>query len=186
VVLEVMGDLGDMYTILIDQGFQDRMKRYKDIQLIVKDTPQWEPTVAANVLDDQLTARKDIDIIFLHADFRLTAMAPVLESHGYKKGDIKAIGTDGSPTGLDLVRDGWMQVNIAVPMVQQVWGLFEFLDDIQAKKPIKAGTYNVKGIESEIINEKWGPTLYLPGEIITKANVENPDLWGNVEVQIEE
>jgi len=186
VVFELMGDLGDMYTILIDQGFKDRMKKYPDIEYVVKDTPLWEPTTSASIIDDQLTVRKDIDIIFLHADFRGTAIAPVLEAHGYEKGDIVMMGTDGAPTGLDLVRDGWMQVNIAVPMVQQAWGLYEFIDDIVAKKEIKPGTYDIKGIKSELINEKWGPTLYLPGEIITKDNVDNPDLWGNLEVKVEE
>jgi ribose transport system substrate-binding protein len=186
VVLELMGDLGDMYTILIDQGFKERMKRYPDIKYIVKDTPQWEPTTAASICDDQLTVRKDIDIIFLHADFRGTAIVPVLEAHKYKKGDIVMIGTDGAPTGLDLVRDGWMQINIAVPMVQQAWGLYEFFDDIINKKEIKPGTYDIRGVKADLIKEKWGPTLYLPGEIITKDNVDNPDLWGNLKVMVEE
>jgi ribose transport system substrate-binding protein len=187
VVLEIMGDTGDMYTILIDQGFKDRIgKKYPNIETIVKDTPQWEPTVAARVADDQLTARKDIDIIFLHSDARATAIVPVLESHGYKKGDVILIGTDGSPTSLDTIRNGWMQETIAVPMVQQAWGLYEFLDDILAGKQIKPGKYNIKGIESELINEKWGPTLYLPGEILKKDNIENPDLWGNLKVEVEE
>jgi ribose transport system substrate-binding protein len=186
VVLEIIGDTGDMYTILIDQGFKERIKRYPDIEIIVKDTPQWEPTVAARVADDQLTARKDIDIIFLHSDARGTAIVPVLESHGYVKGDIVMMGTDGSPTGLDLVKDGWMQVNIAVPMVQQAWGLFQFLEEIIEGEDIKPGKYDIKGIDSEIINEEWGPTLYLPGEVLTLENSDNPDLWGNLEVQMEE
>lgn len=186
VVLEIMGDTGDMYTILIDQGFRERMKKYSDIKIIVKDTPLWEPTTSARIVDDQLTVRKDIDIIFLHADFRGTAIVPVLEAHGYKKGDIVMIGTDGAPTGLGLVRDGWMQLDIAVPMVQQAWGLFEFLDEILAKKGIKPGKYDIKGIKSEVIIEKWGPTLYLPGEIITKEMAEDPNLWGNLKVEVEE
>jgi ribose transport system substrate-binding protein len=186
VVFELMGDSGDMYTVLIDQGFQNEIQKYGEIKVIVKDTPQWEPTTSASIVDDQLTARDDIDILFMHADFRGTAIVPVFESHGYGKGDIVMIGTDGGPTGLDLVRDGWMQLNIAVPMVQQAWGLYEFLDDVVAGKSIKAGKYNVKGIQSEVIVEDWGPTLYLPGEVITEENADNPDLWGNLEVELEE
>jgi ribose transport system substrate-binding protein len=187
VVLEIMGDTGDMYTILIDQGFRDRIgKKYPNIETIVKDTPMWDPTVAARVADDQLTARKNIDIIFLHSDARATAIVPVLESHRYKKGDIILIGTDGSPTSLDTIRNGWMQETIAVPMVQQAWGLYEFLDEILAGKQIKTGKYDIKGVQAELINEKWGPTLYLPGEILTKDNIENPDLWGNLKVEVEQ
>ena len=51
---------------------------------------------------------------------------------------------------------------------------------------IKPGNYDIRGIDSEIINEEWGPTLYLPGEVLTIDNSDNPDLWGNLEVQMEE
>ena len=182
VVLEIMGDVGDMYTVLIDQGFRNVIGTYPNIKTIIKDTPQWEPTVAARVADDQLTARDDIDIIIIHSDARGTAIVPVLESHGYSKGDVILMGTDGSPTALDLIRDGWMQLTIAVPMVQQAWALFEFMEEVIEGKEIKPGSYDIKGIQSELINEEWGPTLYLPGEILTKENVDNPDLWGNLEV----
>jgi len=185
VILELMGDPGDMYTVLIDQGFRERMKKYPEVKLIIKDTPLWEPTTAASIVDDQLTARKDIDIIFVHADFRGTALVPVLKVHGYEKGDIVMIGTDGAPTGLALVRDGWMQETVAVPMVQQAYALFEFIDEVIAKKKIQPGKYNIKGVAAELKIEKWGPTIYLPGEVITKDNVENPDLWGNLKVIVE-
>jgi ribose transport system substrate-binding protein len=186
VVLEIMGDPGDMYTVLIDEGFREDMAKYPNIEVIAKDTPLWEPTTTATIVDDQLTARKDIDIIFFHADFRGTAIVPVLESHGYKKGDIQMIGTDGAPTGLQVIRDGWMIETIAVPMVQQVWGIWSFMDETLAKEEIKAGTYDIKGVESELVIEKWGPTLYLPGQIITKENADDPNLWGNMKVEIEE
>lgn len=185
VVLEIMGDPGDMYTVLIDQGFRETMAKYPNTEVIAKTTELWEPTVTANIVDDQLTLRQDIDIIFCHADFRVPAITPILESHGYGKGDIKIIGSDGAPTGLDSIRDGWMIETVAVPMAEQAWGLFEFLDKIIAKEKIKPGIYNIKGIDTELIIEKWGPTLYLPGEIITKENVDNPNLWGNLEVKVE-
>ena len=60
------------------------------------------------------------------------------------------------------------------------------IDDILAEKKIYPGNYTVMGIEAEVAIEDWGPTLYLPGEWITKENVDNPDLWGNLEVEIEE
>jgi ribose transport system substrate-binding protein len=179
-IIELMGDSGDMYTVLIDQGFQDTLKAYPDIKIVAKDSAAWEPTVAARVLDDQLTAGNKFDIVIVHSDARVTAITPVLEKHGYKPGDVAIIGTDGSPTGLDQIRNGWMQETVAVPMVQQVWGLFQYLDKIIAKQPLPTGEVDVKGVKAQLVNEKWGPTLYLPGEILTKDNVSNPDLWGNL------
>lgn len=181
-IIELMGDPGDMYTVLIDQGFRDSLKQYPNIKVVAKDSAGWEPTVAARVLDDQLTAGNKFDIAIMHSDARVTAITPVLTKHGYKAGDVVIIGTDGSPSGLDQIRNGWMLETVAVPMVQQVWGLFQYLDKVIAKKPLPTGAVDVKGVKSELKLEKWGPTLYLPGEILTKENVGNPDLWGNLKL----
>jgi len=186
VVLEIMGDPGDQYTVLIDQGFQDSLSKYPDIEVIAKDTAGWEPTIGANIVEDQITARKDIDIIFCHSDGRIGAITPVLEAQGYEKGDIILIGTDGAPSGLDIIRDGWMLETIAVPMVEQAYAIWMFMDDVIAGKELTAGEYDIKGLKAEMIIEEWGPTLYLPGQILDKSNIEDPNLWGNLKVELQE
>jgi ribose transport system substrate-binding protein len=183
-VLEIMGDPGDNYTVLIDQGFTDKIKAdYPNIQVISKPTAGWEPTVAASIVEDQLTANSKIDAIFVHADFRATSIIPVLQAHGLKPGDMLMVGTDGAPSGLQAIRDGWMIETIGVPMVQQVYGIWQFLEDAVAKKTFAAGTVDVKGVQAEMKIEKWGPTLYLPGQIVDKKNVDDANLWGNMKVQ---
>jgi ribose transport system substrate-binding protein len=182
-VLQVMGDLGDFYTIFIDRGFKKEMAKYPQITVITKDTPGWENTVTANVVSDQLTVNKDMDVIFVHADSRIPAVIPVLEAKGIKKGQITLLGTDGDPTALPLIRDGWLKETVGVPMVQQVFGEFAFLDQILAHKKLKMGQYNIKGVTADLVMEKWGPTLYLPGQIIDSSNVDDPTLWGNIKFQ---
>ena len=184
-VLEIMGDPGDNYTVLIDQGFAEGMKKYPNIQVVAKNTPGWEPTTAASIVDDQLTANPDLDLIFVHADFRAPSLTPVLQAHGLDKGDVLMIGTDGAPSGLQAIRDGWMVETIGVPMVQQVYGIWQFLEDVVAKKTLTAGPVDVKGINAELIQENWGPTLYLPGQIVDSTNVDDPELWGNMEVEVQ-
>ena len=185
-VLEIMGDPGDNYTILIDQGFQEAMKAYPNVQVVAKTTAGWEPTVAASIVDDQLTANAETDLIFVHADFRATSIIPVLQSHGLNKGDVLMVGTDGAGSGLQAIRDGWMTLTIGVPMVEQVYGIWQFLPDILAKKALTAGMVDVKGIQSEMKIETWGPTLYLPGQIVDSTNVDNPNLWGNMKVEVQQ
>ncbi len=180
-VLQVMGDLGDMYSVLIGEGFNKVMSEYPDIKLITKDSPGWQGQ--ANIVADQLVSNKDIDIIFVHADSMIPSVIPVLEAKGYKPGDIKLIGTDGDPSALEKIREGWIQVTIGVPMIQQVYGMYKFLDDILAGKELKPGKYNIKGVEAELVIEDWGPTLYLPGDVITKENVDDKSLWGNIPLE---
>jgi ribose transport system substrate-binding protein len=177
-ILQVMGDLGDMYSVLIGEGFKNIMSKNPDIEVITKDSPGWEGQ--ANTVADQLVANKDIDIIFVHADSMIPSVIPVLEAKGYNPGDIKLIGTDGDPSALEKIREGWIQVTIGVPMIQQVWGMYEFLDQILAGESLKPGKYDVKGVQADLVIEDWGPTLYLPGNIITSENVDDKGLWGNI------
>lgn len=178
-VLEVMGDLGDSFTIIMDQGFMEIMSTHPDITVIKKDTPGWETVAASNAVSDQLTANKDIDVIFMHADSRLPGTIPVLEGKGYKKGDIKIIGTDGDPAALQLIRDGWLNETVAIAILPEVYGIYQFIDKVLAKEKIAAGEYDVKGLKEELKIEKWGPTLNVPGLLVTKDNVDDPTLWGN-------
>jgi ribose transport system substrate-binding protein len=181
-VLELMGDSGDNYTVMIDQGFSQAIAKYPNIKVIIKPTAGYDVTTSASIVDDQLTANKNIDLIFVHADFRVPAITPVLQAHGLKKGDVIIIGTDGAPTGLQSIRDGWMQETIGVPMDQQVYGIWQYLEDAVAHKAFQAGTVDVQGVQSDIVNEKWGPTLYLPGQIVDKTNVDDANNWGNMKV----
>ncbi len=178
-ILEVMGDLGDSFTIIMDGGFMSVMDKYPDITVIKKDTPGWETVAAANVVSDQLTASADIDIIYMHADSRLPAIIPVLEGKGYKPDDIKIVGADGDPAALQLIRDGWLNVTVGINLLPEVYGVYQFIDQVIAKEEIKSGTYDVQGLQEELKIEEWGPTLYVPGMLITKKNVDDPTLWGN-------
>jgi len=180
-ILQVMGDLGDMYSVLIGEGFNETIAKYPDIELITKDNPGWAGQ--ENTVEDQLVANPDIDIIFVHADSRIPSIIPVLEKKGMQPGDIKLIGTDGDPAALDVIRKGWVQKTVGVPMVEQCAGMFKFLDEIKAGEEIEEGMYDVRGVSAELVQEEWGPTLYFPGTIISEENVDDPSLWGNVPLE---
>jgi ribose transport system substrate-binding protein len=184
-ILELMGDSGDSYSVMVNQGFDAEMKKHPNIKLIVKDTPGWETTTSATIVDDQFTANKNIDLIFVHGDFRAPAITTVLEKHGFKKGDVIMIGTDGAPTALQSIRDGWLTLTVGVPAVEQVYSNWQYMDQVLSGKPVQAGSVKVKEVPAEIVNETWGPTLYLPGQIIDKNNVDDKNLWGNIPVKVQ-
>ena len=183
-VFELMGDAGDNYSVLIDQGFMETMKQYPNINVSSKATPQYDPATSASIVDDQLTAKNNnIDALFVIADFRIPAIETVIEAHGIKTGQIIIIGTDGAPTGLQSIRDGWMLEDVGVPMDQQVYGIWQYIADVIAKKTIQAASaVDVQGVTAELKVETWGPTLYLPGQIVDKTNVDDPNNWGNMKV----
>jgi ribose transport system substrate-binding protein len=178
-ILDIMGDPGDSYTVLIEEGFQDTMKKHPNVSIATKIADGWDATNAANVADDYLVAKPDTDLIFSHAEHLAAAITSVLQTKGYKKGEIIMVSTAGMPMGLDLVRDGWLQATVEQPLAAQAEGVAMFLGDVIAQKKIKTGEYTVGGFKSELVEQKYGPELRIPGSVITKGNVDDPRFWGN-------
>lgn len=178
-VLEVMGDPSDSYSVDIAKGFKQGIAKYRQIQVTLKPTPNYDLGLTASIVDDQLSAGRKIDLIFLHADFRIASVISTLKSHNLTKGQVILVGSDGTGTALQTIRQGWTAETIGDPTTAEVAGSLRWLQQIIAGKPVKPGVYTVKGITGSVKNEKWGPTFYVPGQIITRKNVNDPTLWGN-------
>lgn len=178
-VLSIMGDPGDMYTVLIEEGFQETMAKYPNVKITTKIAHGWEASKAADIADDWLVARPDTDLLFPHAEHMAASITSVLETRGYKKGQIIHVSTAGMPMGLDLIREGWLQATVEQPLTAQAKGVAMFLDDVISKKKIETGKYTVMGFESELVMQPYGPELRIPGSVITLENVDDPKFWGN-------
>jgi ribose transport system substrate-binding protein len=179
-VLQILGDPGDPYTLDIQKGFEEKMAAHPDVTIVTQAAMQWEASNAGNIAQDQLLTNPDIDLIFSHAAHLSVAVAAVLEAAGKKPGEIMMMSSNGAPVGLDLIRKGWLQVEVEQPMVAQAAALAMFADKVVNKGEIKPGKYDVTGLESELTIESWGPNIKIPGAAITKENVDDPKFWGNL------
>jgi ribose transport system substrate-binding protein len=179
-ILQVLGDPADPYTLDIQQGFEEKMKAHPDAQIISLPAMAWEASNAGTIVSDQMVANPDIDLIFLHAAHLSVAAVAALEAKGKKPGDVMMMSSNGAPVGLDLIRKGWLNVEVEQPLYAQSAAVAMFADKIVNKQEIKAGTYNVLGLESVLTVESWGPNIKIPGAAITKANVDEPRFWGNL------
>ena len=81
---------------------------------------------------------------------------------------------------LDLIRKGWLNVEVEQPMYAQAAALAMFADKVVNKQEIAPGSYDVIGLPSELTIESWGPNIKIPGAAITKDNVDDPKFWGNL------
>lgn len=180
-VLQVLGDPGDPYTLDIQKGFEERMAEFPEVEIISHPAMMWEASNAGTIVSDQLLANPDIDIIFSHAAHLSVAAVAALESAGKQPGDVYVMSSNGAPVGLDLIRDGWMQVEVEQPLYAQAAAVAMFMDKIVAKETIEPGEYDVLGLPSVLTNEEWGPTIKIPGAAITAENVDNPAFWGNLQ-----
>ncbi|MBO9100882.1 MULTISPECIES: sugar ABC transporter substrate-binding protein [unclassified Rhizobium] len=179
-ILQVLGDPGDPYTLDIQKGFEEKMKAFPGVKIISVPAMQWEASNAGTIVSDQMLANPDIDLIFLHAAHLSVAAVASLEAAGKKPGDVMIMSSNGAPVGLDLIRKGWLNTEVEQPLYAQAAAVAMFMDKVVAKQEIKAGTYDVLGLKSEVTIEPWGPNIKVPGSAITKANVDNPAFWGNL------
>ncbi len=179
-ILQVLGDPGDPYTLDIQKGFEEKMKAFPDVTIISVPAMQWEASNAGTIVADQLTANPDIDLIFSHAAHLSVAGVASLEAAGKKPGDIMMMSSNGAPVGLDLIRKGWLNVEVEQPLYAQAAAVAMFMDKLANKQEIKPGEYDVLGLKGVVTTEAWGPNIKIPGAAITKDNVDDPAFWGNL------
>ncbi len=179
-ILQVLGDPGDPYTLDIQKGFEEKMAAFPEVTIISHPAMQWEASNAGTIVADQLVANPDIDLIFNHAAHLSVAAVASLESAGKKPGDIMMMSSNGAPVGLDLIRKGWLNVEVEQPLYAQAAAVAMFMDKVVNKQEIKAGNYDVLGLPSVVTIESWGPNIKIPGAAIDKTNVDNPAFWGNM------
>ncbi|WP_274627404.1 sugar ABC transporter substrate-binding protein [Arvimicrobium flavum] len=179
-ILQVLGDPGDPYTLDIQKGFEEKMKEYPEVTIISHPAMLWAADAAGTIVNDQLIANPDIDLIFSHAAHLSVAGVASLEAAGKKPGDIMMMSSNGAPVGLDLIRKGWLNVEVEQPLYAQAAAVAMFMDKVVNKQEIKAGNYDVLGLPSVVTIEAWGPNIKIPGAAIDKSNVDNPAFWGNM------
>jgi ribose transport system substrate-binding protein len=179
-ILQILGDPGDPYTLDIQKGFDEKMKEFPDAKIISVPAMQWEASNAGTIAADQLLANPDIDLIFSHAAHLSVAVVASLEAAGKKPGDVMLMSSNGAPVGLDLIRKGWLNVEVEQPLYAQAAAVAMFMDKVVNKQEIKPGEYDVLGLKSTVTTEAWGPNIKIPGAAITKENVDNPAFWGNL------
>ena len=179
-ILQVLGDPADPYSLDIQKGFEAKMKAFPDVQIISLPAMAWEASNAGTIVSDQMVANPDIDLIFLHAAHLSVAAVAALEAKGKKPGDVMMISSNGAPVGLDLIRKGWLNVEVEQPLYAQAAAIAMFADKVVNKQEIKAGSYKVLGLDSTVTIEKWGPNIKIPGAAITKDNVDEARFWGNL------
>lgn len=185
-ILQVLGDPGDPYTLDIQKGFEEKMAAFPDVTIISHPAMQWEASNAGTIVADNIVANPDIDLIFNHAAHLSVAAVASLEAAGKKPGDIMMMSSNGAPVGLDLIRKGWLNVEVEQPLYAQAAAVAMFMDKVVNKQEIKAGNYDVLGLPSVLTIESWGPNIKIPGAAITKENVDNPAFWGNMKPPTDE
>ncbi|MET9493651.1 sugar ABC transporter substrate-binding protein [Streptomyces sp. NPDC006552] len=182
-VVQVMGDLASVNGRERSQAFRDCVKdKYPKLK-VLEIPAKWESDTAASKLDTLLNADPDIKGIYLQAGgVYLAPTLQTLKSKGLLKaagtaGHITVVSNDGIPQEFDAIRKGQIDATVSQPAdTYAKYGMYYIKAAMQGKtfKPGKTDH------GSEIV-ELPGGTLedQLPAPLVTKDNVDDPELWGN-------
>jgi ABC-type sugar transport system substrate-binding protein len=180
-VLSLMGAQTSINGRERSEGFRDCIKKnYPNIQLIERPT-DWDPTKQANALQTVLAANPDLKGIFQQSDYALSPTLNVLKTAGRdakvgEAGHIYNISIDGTPQGLDLVRQGALDAEISQPLDGYVKYGLQYLRDALDGKEIPLGPTDH---DSKVVEFSGNRMDLLPATLVTKQNVDDSDLWGN-------
>ncbi len=186
-VLELQGDLATNVAQLRGQGFDDVVAKYPKIELIQRPT-KWDPKVGADATEDVLTTDPDLDAVYFHSEYTGAGVVPALDRLGKIKpvghpDHIIVLGIDGTPEALDWIRKGTMDSTSAQPLYDYGIVCARFIKDYLEGKEIKPGKVEGPGAlwsPAEIVEGEYGLELKLATTLVTKENVDDPGLWGNV------
>lgn len=183
-VLSLMGDQATNNGHDRTTGFNDCMKKnYPGIQVIQQPT-YWQTDKATAVAQTMVTSTPDLNAIYMQSDsVMLAGVLNVLRSADKLKkvgepGHIYLVSIDGTAPSLQAVRQELVDTVISQPLdLYARYGL-SYLEDAVEGKTFHTGPTDHG---SHIVEYKGNLMDLLPAPIVTKANVSDPQLWGNKE-----
>ena len=163
------------------QGFHDCItQKHPNIELIERPT-DWDATKQAAALQTVLAANSDLKGVFQQSDYALSPTLNVLKQAGRdakvgEEGHIYNISIDASPQALELIRSGELDAGISQPLDLYAKYGVQYLVDALAGKELALGKTDHG---TEVVEFNGNKMDLLPAVLVTKENVDDPNLWGN-------
>lgn len=181
-VLSLMGDQATNNGRDRTTGFNESMKEHYPGIKVIEEPTYWQTDKATAVAQTIVTSTPDLSAIYMQSDsVMLAGVLNVLKSAGKLKkvgepGHIYLVTIDGTHLSLQSIRDGLVDTVISQPLdLYAKYGL-AYLEDAKAGKEFHAGPTEH---DSHIVEYKGNLMDLLPAPVVTKANVDDPHLWGN-------
>ncbi len=186
-VLEITGDLGQNVGQLRRDGFHDITDQYADLEVIQK-VGDWDAAAGAEILREVLVSDPDLDGVYMHSDaVYMNGTLAELEAAGMlfqrgEEGHVFLCAVDGSPAGVQAVKDGWSDQSSNQPVPD--FGLIvDFVEMELNGTPIAEGEYAIEGAlwsPAKIVKNADGSfEAFLRTTSVTIDNAEDPGLWAN-------
>ena len=95
------------------QGFLDRLRQRQPGAVVIEVHTSWTFDQARAGVEAALRADPKVTLVANAWDDGTLGTVAALRTLGYAKGKVRVIGFDGAPNALVLLRDGWIQADVA-------------------------------------------------------------------------
>jgi ribose transport system substrate-binding protein len=154
-VAAVQGQLGRGEVEDYQRGFESQVKK-KGIVVVDKPTSHWSRQEALARAQELLTKYPNLKGLYCHNDDTTVGCVQALKQAGKKPGDVKMVTLNGSPTGIALIKQGWLQADVTQPPP------LESALAVRALAQVIAGTA-----------PKFPVPCYTPISLMTKASLSH-------------
>jgi simple sugar transport system substrate-binding protein/ribose transport system substrate-binding protein len=181
-VAEFQGDLASINGRDRSEAFKSCMdENYPGIKVFELAT-EWKGEVASAKLQSTLAAHPDLNGIYMQAGgvfleptLALLEQKKLLKPAG-TEGHITIISNDGIPQELDAIREGKIDATVSQPAdLYAKYALYWAQQALDGKKAKTGPTDH----DSTVVKIPNGYEDQLPAPLVTKDNVDDPELWAN-------
>jgi ABC-type sugar transport system substrate-binding protein len=188
IILNCIGDLSSVAWKLRKEGFENTIKKYKNIKLINKET-KGDLTKMYDVTNEILVKYPNLDAIHAPSETPALGVYEALKRnnklHPVGSTDhIIFVTIDGEPIAHNWIKEGFLDVSISQDPIAYGEICVEMLVDYVLKnKPIPKSNYSNDRYywkNAEIKKTTHGSSLMIPPFIIDRNNVDDGRLWANI------
>lgn len=165
-VLMVDGLKGSTAAEDRENGFMDTLKGQPNVQIVAHAYGAWSGSDSQQAVLNAFQAHPEINAIFNTSDVNTVGTIQALRqlnklAAAGQPGHILMTSNDGFPYGMDFVRQGYVDANASQQILKIGADAVQMLVDSINGQPVKT------------------QQNFIPPILVTKANVDEPTLWGN-------
>jgi ribose transport system substrate-binding protein len=180
IVLELQGALTTPNGLDRSKGFAETLKKLAPKVTLIERPTEWTADKAADAAQNVLTQNPGLNGIFMASELMATAVNAQLNAagKGAKVGDpnsVIRVAIDGTPQGLKLIREGALDATVSQPLSAYATKTADLIELVHNGGKIEIGPRD----DGQVIETPVGPQYQLKATLVTKANVDSPDLWAN-------
>lgn len=150
-VVELVGIPGTSAARDRGKGFNEVMKKYKDIKIVARQTADFNRAKGMQVFENILQAQPDVQGVFAHNDEMVLGAIAAAEAAGKK--DIIFVGFDAIDDAVKAVKEGKLAATVA-------------------QQPAEMGKLGVENAVKFLKGEELPKFIPVPLKLVTKENVK--------------